>query len=263
MVTNCLNYTTNYYYSLNKRPLVFINHVCFSSLYGETRTLTRLPVNSGKIGVKVYFSKKVNEEMHDNYCLLNDRELSEYIEWIRKTVGFNLKINDKIKIDDMIGDLNYKIITVSFTKKYPYEIRLIAALIRNLYECPYNIMVKAAFLMSDLDEFKHLDFTERFSIAVNSLNDYNSNHSTFEYNGSDFYSNKSLRRRYLDTYKLENNVAGFMLKRGNIRFNRYNCKVVTDPNTEATIFDTLEEDYISNEFKKILIENYKIIKANE
>ena len=53
-----------------------------------------------------------------------------------------------------------------------------------------------------------------------------------------------------------------------IKFNRYSYYQIIGGNEDddddnyKTIFDTLEEGYISNEFKNILISNYKIIKEN-
>ena len=51
-----------------------------------------------------------------------------------------------------------------------------------------------------------------------------------------------------------------------IKFGRYDyyrtIKEDEDGDDCETIFDTLEDDYISNEFKDILISNYKIIKEN-
>ena len=129
-------------------------------------------------------------------------------------------------------------------------------------------MVKSAFLMKDLKEFKYLDFSQRFSIAVNSISDYNTGHSVFSYDGALYYNDKSLKERYLAATESENNVNQFMLydKFKNIKFDKYSYYETKnqdeDEDDYETIFDTLEEDYISNEFKDILIGNYKIIKEN-
>lgn len=254
MVTNCLNYTTNYYYQLNDKPIEFRNYVCFSQLYRETRSLPSF--NRGKLGIKVYFDKELNEQAYDNYCLLDDNELNQYIDWLKKTTGFKIKISNKIEISDKINNSNYKIISVSFKKKSPYEIRLISALIRNLYECPYNIMVKTAFLMKSLPEFKRLGFTSRLCIVVNSISGYNSGHSTFGIQGTDLYNNKSIKERYVGASKTENNVNSFMLQKKALGFDRIGYEY----NDE--FFNSLEENYISDAFTKILVENYKIMKTN-
>lgn len=263
MVNNGLNYFTNYYYQINEDPIKIINHVCFSELYRKTyNELNENNVNKGKIGIKVYFSSDLNRNLVDNYCLLNENELNQYIEWLKNITKFNIKISNKIPIDDWCNDANYKIITAKFTKRYPYEIRLICALIRNLYECPYNIMVKAAFLMESLQEFGGLDFTERFCVAVDSIKGYSTGHSTFGSSGIDLYNNKSIRKRYIQAVKEEMNVEGFMLKRSGLEFARYSYYNTLNEDTDENIFDSLEEDYISDELKKILIKNYKIIKNN-
>jgi hypothetical protein len=266
MVTNCLNYTTNYYYSINSNELTFKNYICFAELYGKTNYLLNLPDNYGKLGVKIYFSKELNSQMYDNYCLLNDEELKEYLLWIKKTTGFNLKVSNKIQIDDHIEDLNYKILSVKYTKKYPYEIKLIAALIRNLYEFPYNVMIKSALLMKNNEEFQHLDYTQRFCISVNSISGYNTGHSIFTGQGTDLYDNKSIRKRYLKAKKSERNVEYFMYKRKDCEFNRIymdgHDRSNNDEDDEKSIFDCLENNYISDEIKDIFIKNYKIIKRN-
>lgn len=264
MQTSNLNYLATYEWSLNNRVKQDrADASCFSSLYYESKNLVNDPVNSGIVSIKVYFSKEMNLDMIDNYCLLNESELAEYIEWIKKTTKFNIKISKGADIKNNYDNTDYKILTVKFTKKMPYEIRLICALIRNLYECPFNIMVKTAFLMGNLDEFKHLDFTERLSISINSIIGYREVHSVIESSGTNFYDNKSIRKRYLKISKVGMNVSNFMIRENKIGLNRYNFIDQIDPDTEENIFDSLEEDYISEDFKQILISNYKIMKENE
>ena len=270
MITRSLSYTTNYYYSLNSKELNFHNYACFSSLYKQTMTLPFDSKNYGSLGVKVYFDKELNNEMRDNYCLLDDSELQEYIKWIKETTGFNFKICDKIEINDGFSDFNHRILRVEFKKRYPYEIRLISALIRNIYEFPYNVMVKSAFLMNNIEEFKHLDYTQRFCIAVNSIDGYNTGHSVFSYDGVDFYNGKSIKERYLESKGNEKNVQSFMLiSKQNLKFTRSDgidnnwCNDEEDgEEDEPQIFDSLEDNLISDELKNLFLNNYEIIKKN-
>lgn len=269
MITRELNYLTSYAWKINKGGYSYRKDaVCFSSLYSDTRHISSKRKNNGCIFVKIYFDKELNMDRVDNYCLLNESELKEYFHWIKKITGFNLKLSDNNQIAEPHERYNYKIIKVQFLKRSAYEIKLICALIRNLYECPYSIMVKSAFLMKDLEEFKYLDFSQRFSIVVNSISGYGTGHSVFSYDGTLYYNDKSLKERYLAATESENNVNQFMLydKFKNIKFDKYSCYKTKNQNEDEddyeTIFDTLEEDYISNEFKDILIGNYKIIKEN-
>lgn len=257
MVTNGLNYTTNYYHSLNDSPLEFNNWVCFSSLYNKTSRMPSYPNVKGNIGIKVYFSKELNKLYYDNYCLLNEDELSEYIEWIKKITKFNIKISDKIQITDKIDNYDHKILTVKFTKKYPYETRLICASIRSLYECPYNLMIKTAFLMKSHEEFSNLDFTERFCIAINSISGYNTTHSIFYYYGVDLYNDKSLRKGYCQKIGRELNVQNFMLKDSE---NENYSRIYYSKDSNNNIFNNIENNKIIDNFKKVLITNYKITK---
>ena len=264
MKINSLNYLATYRWKLNNNEEKTITSgMCFSSLYRESNSMPDTPINSGTISIKVYFSKEMNEGMVDNYCLLNESELAEYIKWIRKITKFNVRISKKDDIKNNYHDTKYKIITLRFTKKMPYEIRLICALIRNLYECPYNIMVKTAFLLKNDAVFENMDFTERFCIGINSISGYNTGHSTFYVSGVDIYTDKSLRKRYLKAAKTEMNVNGFMLKLNKIKLNRFRFdNYEENDNDEENIFDSLERDIISEEFMNIITKNYKIIKEN-
>ena len=266
MVINALNYKTVYSWSINNSEEHTISGVCFAGLYSDVaRNLSHTKTNFGKINIKVYFSRYRNQDAEDNYCLLNDIELKEYIEWIKKITKFNIKISKKIKIVDYCDDLNYKMLSIKFTKRMPYEIKLICALVRNLYECPYNIMVKTAFLLKNHEEYANLDFTERFCIAINSITGYNTGHSTFQYEGVDWYNDKSLRNRYCKAARTEMNVNGFMLKNNRLNYDRnyFDSHDRNDEDDDSTIFDSLEEDYISNKYMEILQKNYKIMKNNE
>ena len=262
MVNNGLNYHTIYSWSLNGSDEKIRNWVCFSELYRETRKIDERSANSGKISIKVYFDPKFNAINKDNYCLLNDGELKEYFDWIKKITKFNLRISKTIQLNDKMDEYESKVITTKFSKKTPYEIRLICALIRNLYENPYNIMIKSAFLMKSMEEFSELDFTERLCISINSISGYNSGHSTFERYGAGFYNNKSLRKRHLLAAKVENNVNGFMLKNIQVEFDRIYCGDTESNDSDDSVFSPLEKDVMPNMLRNKLIKNYELIKNN-
>ena len=260
MVINCLNYKCLYYYKFNKEEIVFQDWVCFSNMYGKTRGMTIRNINSGKIGIKVYFSKDLNIKMIDNYCLLNDNELKEYFNWIRKITGFSIKESNKIKITDKLEDSNYKTFVIKFRNRYPYEIRLIAALIRSIHECPYNIMVKIACLMKNYEEFNNLDFTQRFCIAINTFCGYNDNHSIFNRTEVEFLNDKLLRKTSFQNRGIFTNVNSFIGASYNKLVNRIYYKL--EQYEDSPFFNDLENDLINDELKLILIDNYKIMKEN-
>jgi len=262
MVTNCLNYKCLYYYKLNKNELIKPEGVvCFSKMYRDSRGLQKRNINSGEIGIKVYFSKELNQQMVDNYCLLDDNELHEYFDWIRKMTGFSVKESNKIKIPTNITDINHKTFVVKFRNRYPYEIRLIAALIRNIYECPYNMMVKLACLMKNHKEFKTLDFTQRFCIAINVFSGYNDGHSTFNYNEVFYFNDESLRKRSFDNRGLFMNVNSFIESKNTTKVDRIYYK--GEQYEDSPIFNDLEDSSINDELKVILINNYKFMKEDE
>ena len=125
MVNNGLNYHTIYSWSLNGSDEEMRNWVCFSELYRWTRKIDEGPVNDGRISIKVYFDPEFNAINKDNYCLLNDGELKEYFDWIKKITKFNLRISKTIQLNDKMDEYESKVITTKFSKKTPYEIRLI------------------------------------------------------------------------------------------------------------------------------------------
>ena len=70
MVINALNYKTVYSWSINNSEEQTRSSVCFSGLYSDVaRNLSHAKTNSGKINIKVYFSRDRNQDCEDNYCL--------------------------------------------------------------------------------------------------------------------------------------------------------------------------------------------------
>lgn len=261
MVTNCLNYKCLYYYKFKYHPLTFKDWVCFSEMYIKTRNMPENKKNYGEIGIKVYFSKDLNEKMTDNYCLLNDNELKEYFNWVKNITRFNVKESNEINIPDHLNNTDYKTFVVKFRGRYPYEIRLIAALIRNIYECPYNIMVKIACLMKTHKEFSNLDFTQRFCVAINTLFGFNDGHSIFNLTRVAYFNNKSLKERSFKNRSKFINVNNFIGEDSNLVTNRIHYK--NSNYEDSSMFNDLEVGLINDELKEILKSNYEIMKENE
>lgn len=252
MVTNGLNYATNYFYKINKNQLEFINGSCFSEMYRKSSYLNSTVKINARLGVKVFFNKEVNEQYFDNYCLLNENEVKQYLSWIKYITGISIK-ESKTPILDRIKSTDFKVYEVNIRNRYPYELRVIAALIRNMYEMPFNIMVKLAFLMKSNNEFKNLDFTERLSIAINSIYGYREVHAMFSQRGVAFLNNKQFKARYAEYKGRLMNVCEFFNNRATVPKVRINY---TDYE-ETGFWDCLENDTISDEIKKVLIINYE------
>ena len=117
--------------------------------------------------------------------------------------------------------------------------------------------------MKNMEEFSELDFTERLCISINSIRGYNTGHSIFDGYGTDFYNNKSLRKRYLLAAKVENNVNGFMLKNIQVEFDRIYCGDTDGDDFDNSVFSPLEKDVMPNKLRNKLIKNYELIKNNE
>ena len=252
MITNGLNYATHHFYKISREPLEFINDVCFSQMYRRSSKLNPSKKISAKLGVKVFFDKELNNKFVDNYCLLNEREVSEYLNWVKYITGISIK-ESKTLISDSIESTDFKVYEVNIRNRYPYELRTIAGLIRNMYEMPFNIMVKIAFLMKFHDEFKTLDFTERLSVAINSIHGYREVHAMFSQKGVLFLNNKQFKARYAEYKGKLMNVCEFF----NNKVTTPEVRIKYTDYDETGFWDCLEKDIISDEIKKILVINYE------
>ena len=254
MVTNGLNYATHHFYKINKNQLEFINGNCFNQMYRQSSYLHSTIKISARLGVKVFFDKKLNDDYIDNYCLLNEQEVSEYLNWVKYITGISIK-ESKTLILDSIKSTDFKIYEVNIRNRYPYELRIIASLIRNIYEMPFNIMIKLAFLMKSHDEFKSLDFTERLCIAINSLHGHRDIHAMFYNVGVVPMNNRQLKSRYLEYRGRLVNVCGFFKDRATTPENRIEYN--ENDYEESGFWDCVEKNIISDEIKKVLIINYE------
>jgi len=253
MNTNGLNYCTNYSYRFNSDEIENCNASCFNDLYRRSKNLSKI---SGFIATKVFFDKKLNENCKNNYCLLNDSEVKKYLEWIEFVTEFKVEESNEFPVIDKISSAKFKIFTTKFEDKFSYEVRLIPALIRNMYEFPFNEIVKTAFLMETYAEFIDLDFTERLCVSINSTRRNDCGHSIFNGNSVFLYSNESIRFRYLDNKSKLVNVNGFLeldieLELAKVDYFDGECNLIE------------ESQELSKGFREVLISNYKSMKKYE
>lgn len=266
MKTRGLNYRTIYRYNLKDNDSYDISSICFARLFKETESY-RDNIQSGYLKVKIFIENNYNKKFFDNYCILSTTEIKEYLKWLRSITKLSFKQLRNGNIEPELNDSKFKIICVTLEDSTPYVARLSATMIRNMYEMAYQIPLKLAFLMNNIEEFSNLDFTEKYCIAINSIKGYGTGHSMYESRGTKFYNNKSIRKRYLKASKSEKNVNQFMEDDENYCLKlkkEYWNKVEEDENgNEISYFNFLEENTITDEFKEILLYNYNLMKDYE
>lgn len=247
------SYLTMYDFKLDHYSEYFksISSSCFSALFGRSNALH----NNGFFRTFIYKDDSMNKEYKDNYCLLSDYYIRKYIKWLSEISGVELKIMNPRKSDVDNGFKgNGFFVKAIFKDNTGYEVKLIATMIRMLYEVPFNIQLKTATLMGRLKEFKHLDFSERLCITFNSIRNYSFRevHSPYFDAQVSLINNDNIKKKYSQSLN-KNRVSDF--------YKSHNLDVETliiDENQK--IINDLEKNIINEEYKKILLDNYNLIK---
>lgn len=246
MNTNYLNYYNYYKYKINLDDK-FQNgeYICFSQVYPKLYKFN----NNGVIYLFVNQDKTLNEQSVDNYCILSSKEINQYIKWLNEMTGIDIKKVAAIKGHK--GEKGFSV-RITMNNNYAFEIRLLLALIRNMYEWTFNVQLKTAFLMEGLDEFKHLDLSERICIANNSIHDSNSNHSTHQYSNCVMINNEKFIEQYNNKKSVKFNVHDFYNYKGKFKTEDWNEIRETSNKAESGV--------ISDLLKETLINNYELMK---
>lgn len=253
MKSNNLKYYTSYRFRFNRNSWTFRNYSsCFSSLFYGINDNN----NNGELRVFICTDDSLNKKNQNNICLLSKSSVKKYINWISEISGLKLKIYKPNKIDiNNEMDTNGFYIGVKFKDNTKYEVKLIATLIRQLYEVPFNLQLKTAFLMNRLKEFKHLDFSERLCIAINSFisDDNRSVHSSYYGNHVILINNKDIKGRYNYAKKNLTNVETFYKTKD------INTKTIQIYN-ENELCCNLEKGKINKKLRETLNYNYNLMK---
>jgi len=168
MKLSMLNFDTNYYYKLNgNNKKVFRKSNCFNSLYYGNDL--KAHGNNGILGVLVVLDNSRNKNLKDNYCLISLDEVKEFLEMITKITRFEFNI---IELDHEFKDFNGRhiVIETTFKDKSKYQIKVVACMIRYLYESYYAVATKTAFMMKDIDGFRNLGLYKRWILATSTIN---------------------------------------------------------------------------------------------
>lgn len=253
MRINGFSYLTMYDFKLDHYSEYFksISSSCFSTLFGRSDTLH----NNGFFRTFIYKDDSMNKEYKDNYCLLSNYHIRKYIKWLSEISGVKLKIMNPRKSDvDNEFKGNGFFVKAIFKDNTSYEVKLIPTMIRMLYEVPFNIQLKTATLMGRLKEFKHLDFSERLCIAINSIRNYSFRevHSPYYDARVRLTNNDSIKKKYIQSLN-KNKVSDFYS-----HHDLYVKTLIIEDNQK--IINDLENNIINEEYKKILLDNYNLIK---
>lgn len=245
MKVKYLSFYTLYKYKINSMKKFYIeDYVCFSKIYRELKRLN----NNGTIYVYINQDEGLNEMSIDNYTILTNGEINKYLSWLKDVTGFKLR-----KTKQLIqakGNRGF-CVKIDFKDKSSFEVKFILALVRNMYEHPFNIQLKTVFGMKKIKEFKNLDLSQRICIVNNSMS-WVSGHSSYS-NYSKAIDNNQFKERYLAVKNSINNVHSFYEDHIRIK------KIIGIDSIYENI-DCLKNGTIPDKLKNILIENYNIMK---
>lgn len=158
-----LSYETIYSYDLNGVVKSFDSESCFSSIFSKLKHSG--PNEELRVSIIMAMTDRRNSLGKNNYCLINNSEILEFCKLISKIT--RIKLNVEFLNDEKIGESCKVSFRVSgYTQN---QIKSVLTLIRCMYESPFSVQLKAAFLMKNIYGFKTLNFMDRFVIAMNSI----------------------------------------------------------------------------------------------
>ena len=254
-----LNYLVYYSYELTRkkgnaidkklvRDEEYLNsaYVCFSELYNNAPNGYNF---NGHIKIKICITDKENTKRLDNYCLITKEQVKEYLGLLtHMTMGYWTFLCEDY-------DEDYILITCTTNKDVNfYQIRLIPAMVRVLFENNYNYVIKLAFLMGKEIDFMDLDLAQRFTLALNCFKNDNPGHSIHydRYNegSTDIFDNDSLQSRF------DHAISDFMNVNQFISCQK-NGKLLDQisPESAEEVIESLEKNEINEKLKKTLFKH--------
>lgn len=254
-----LGYQVYYSYKLTRKKGGVVNkelirgeeylnsaYVCFSELYNEA--LNGYDSN-GHIKIKICITDKENAARFDNYCLITKEQVKEYLGLLTHiSMGYWTFLCEDY-------DDDYILITCTTNKDVNfYQVRLIPAMIRVLFEKNYNYVIKLAFLMSKEVDFMDLDLAQRFTLALNCFINDNGGHSIhsnyYEFVSTDIFDNDSLQSRFDYAISELMNVNQFISSQKDKKL-----PIQISPGSAEEVIESLEKNEINEKLKKTLFEH--------
>lgn len=161
MKIRSLNYHSVHSFCINgyKRE-VFRTGSCFSQIYARANGNEH---NNGYVDIFIADGYVENNRNRDHLNLLTKHELNQYLKWIKELTGLRMRRRHNNSYNSVSGQS----IKTYFTDSSTMMVKLAPALVRNIYEFPFNISTKLAFIIGRDKDFKHLSFSERYCLANN------------------------------------------------------------------------------------------------
>lgn len=244
-----LGYWNKYQYKINGNESdVMTGTSCFSNLFGCVSSK-----NDGWVKIWVCSDNSLNNVGNNNYCLINEKELKFYFSWVKYVTGINFsyKKSEKLSMGPKLKE-GY-LVTANFKNKSNYLVKLFVTLIRNCYESPFNIQLKTAILLKDIKGFKHLSFTERLMLAINSITDEDARdvHAIYRpYCFIKIYNKKNIKKRILSK---SGSISSTLEE---INHDGFKYKLIIEDN--EGVFKDIDKNMLHEKLIETLKNNYKI-----
>lgn len=136
-----LGYYTDYEYKIQgmKDYKKAGNTACFAEALQKMRSNFETSEKfSGSYKIKIYRTDRKIKESKSNFCLLSKKEIRDYINILKKVVKFRWRF--------LKDNKDYFTVKVDIQEGYHTTHRAVLFWIRNLYEFPFNVLVKDAEL---------------------------------------------------------------------------------------------------------------------
>ena len=171
-----LGYYTDYEYKIQgmKDYKKAGNTACFSEALQKMRSNFETSEKfSGSYKIKIYRTQYQISKSKSNFCLLSKKEIRDYINILKKVVKFRWRF--------LKDNKDYFTVKVDIQEGYHTTHRAVLFWIRNLYEFPFNVLVKDAELFRKDHRYSYIGALNihRLVYISNCLNE--DCHSMFKY----------------------------------------------------------------------------------
>lgn len=171
-----LGYYTDYEYKIQgmKDYKKAGNTACFAEALQKMRSNFETSEKfSGSYKIKIYRTDRKIKDSKSNFCLLSKKEIRDYINILKKVVKFRWRF--------LKDNKDYFTVKADIQEGYHTTHRAVLFWIRNLYEFPFNVLVKDAELFRKDHRYSYIGALNihRLVYISNCLNE--DCHSMFKY----------------------------------------------------------------------------------
>lgn len=183
-----LNYYTDFEYKIEgmKNYKRSDNHACFAEALSKMRS--NFEVNKkfgGSYRIRIYRTMRNISDNRNNFCLLNKKEIRDYINILKKVVDFKWRF--------LKDNKDFFTVKVDIQEGYHTTHRAVLFWVRNLYEFPNSVYVKDAELFRKDHKYDYIGALNIHKLVCLSNEERIGGHAIFD----DDYTNLGT----LDEYK--------------------------------------------------------------